>query len=250
MTSHHRPRVRKSGNPVLLRLQRKIAAGTKPVFHQIMEAETRAKAPSEYRGGNLEQRGLLKRVLNSNLNEEARERLMRENHDSEAFRQVRTRKAKSRVRALRYQALPRLAKLYVNKSREPEDMEQLSQHRSRVVRILNRKDNPSDIFDAMIPLFEHQLKRLVSRKIVSEQIQHHIKQKTKLPKSMRKRDQVFSKLIYEYKKNSQAIREVKREIAWLGRMASRVEKGMDVSSAASLFIQKIMSDPIGFNVTE
>ncbi len=243
-------RSRKHHNPVLRRIQQAVARNTKPVHHQIMEAETRAKKQSMYEGGELERNGWLKQVPNEELSKRVASRLTQVKHDKHTFRQIITRRGKKRLRNFRFFRMKDLEQGFFRNPRDLEDLKILNAHRTRVMKILDGKSPPIEIFDAMIPLFEYARKRgMVQQSRVLEMI-HLLKNGIKPPKSFKKSHNPKLTLTRIADGYAQFIQKTNTRIAWLSRMAGRAEKGIDVSGAADHFIREINDNLVDHFVTD
>ena len=243
-------RNRAHANPVLRRIQQNVARNMKPVNHQIMEAEVRAKKPSPYKEGELERRGLLKQVANEDLSENVSDRLMWVKHDKHTFRQVITRKGKKSLRSLLFHRLDNLFRGFRQNPRDLRDLETLNAHRSRVLRVLSGKSPDVEIFVAMIPLFEYMRKRAMIQKSRAVEIIRLLEKgvkPTRRSKKLAQKRMALSDIVEGY---NRTIERLNKKISWMDRMAGRVEKGIDVSGAAEHFIREVHDNLVDYNVTD
>ena len=235
----------------LQRFQQFIRDNTQSVPVQIMEAETKAKVKSNNdKEGYLEKRGVAARRLKEELSERVEGRIVRDKHDKHADYIVLSRKGRDRLRQLRYFAMKRLASSYFENPREKVEWRTLNEHRSRVRRILDGHSPSVEIFDAAIPLFENLEKRALRRKVLAERILHLIQKNVKVPGALSKLDNVHATLVRDQKKYSILTKKYEKRVAWLRRMAGRVESGINVSSAAEHFIREMHDNLQDYNVTD
>ncbi|MBM3282588.1 MAG: hypothetical protein FJY86_04610 [Candidatus Diapherotrites archaeon] len=232
-------------------IQQRIAQKTKPVLHQILEAETRARVKgSSSTEGWLERNGLATRRLKEELSQKQSQRIIRDKHDKHSDYVILSRAGKKRLRSLRYKAAHVLANNYRSSAFSSAEQKQFSIYRSRVIRILDGKSPSVEIFDAMIPLFELLRKRSLIRQSRAERVLDLIRKKVKVPPWLSKLEAENSFLSNEQKRHARMAASYAKKIAWLSRMTGRVEKGIDVSGATNHFIREVNDNLQDYFVTD